>query len=331
MDEVKPPGPAVMHLKIAVETPVECRERRPATRRYRGAVDGREAPTAVGPPNVVAAPPRYIDALIGDFAAGAAGRFNHLGHWSDLDADPLTVSREQAQLHMVEILAELAGITDGATVVDVGSGFGGTIEALDERFADVTLVGLDVDGRQLARCRTLAPTPPNRLAWIQGDGCALPLVDRSVDHLLSIEAMWHFPSRASFLAEAARVLRPGGAMAVVDLLVDPEAAAQMGLGEAELTARLQEAFAPWPSPQLTVKELVATAARVGLVCAEVIDATEHTKPTYLDHGDSAVRPGASSFSSSRSVQLFVELHQRNLLHVLYLRFEHAASAGARHG
>ncbi len=293
---------------------------------YRRGVDVQDRLEGSGAaPGSLPAAPRYIDALIGDFADGGAGRFNHLGHWPDLDADPLSTGLVQAQLQMVEILTELAGIGDGATVLDVGSGFGGTLEVLDRRFSDVTLVGLDIDERQLALCRNLVPSPRNRMAWIQGDGCNLPIGCHSVDHLLSVEAMWHFPTRAAFFAEAARVLRPGGSVVVVDLLVEPGAAAKVGLADdAELTATLQEAFSPWPQPHLTRAELVAIAEGAGLACTEAVDATANTKATYLDHGDAADRPGASGFSSSPAVELFVELHRRDLLSVLYLRFEPSA-------
>lgn len=294
---------------------------------YRRPVDpGNEEHHRPGPAALGAAAPRYIDALIDDFAAGTAGRFNHLGHWSDLDADPLATGRAQAQFQMVEVLTDLAGIADGTTVLDVGSGFGGTLEALDARFSDVVLVGLDIDERQLALCGDLVPSPGNRLAWIQGDGCSLPIGSISIDHIVSIEAMWHFPSRAVFLAEAARVLRPGGSAVVVDLLVAPGAGAVVGLADdAELTAQLQEAFSPWAQPHLTPAELVAAAEAAGLACTEMVDATENTKATYLDHGDAVERPGASGFSSSPAVELFVDLHRRNLLRVLYLRFEPVAS------
>lgn len=272
------------------------------------------------------APPRYIDALIDDFAAGGAGRFNHLGHWADPSSDPLGIPLQEAQLQMVEVLVDLAGIHDGATVLDVGSGFGGTLEALDRRFCDVALVGLEIDARQLALCRSVAASPGNHITWLQADACALPLADRSVDHVLSIEAMWHFPSREAFLAEAARVLRPGGSVVVVDLLVEPGAAAQVGLADdAEVARRLRTSFAPWPQPQITIEDLLATAESNGLRGAEVIDATDSTKPTYLDRNDVEARPGASSYSASPGVGLFVELHQRDLLRVVYVRFEPARS------
>jgi len=282
-------------------------------------IGGTGAPAAAAPP--------YVDALFGDFANGRAGRFNHLGHWSDRDPDPVASGRAQAQLRMVEVLADLAGITDGDRILDVGSGFGGTLEALDQRFGDVVLVGLDLDARQLALCRTLAARPGNHLAWLQGDGCVLPVASGSIDRIVTIEAMWHFASRSAFLAEAARVLRPGGSLVAVDLLVRPGSAAAVGLPDDEAVAnRLQGAFAPWPVPHLTVAELVQMGRDAGLACTEVVDATEATKPTYLDHGDAADRPGASQFSSSPAVELFVELHRRDLLSVLYLRFEPESAA-----
>lgn len=222
---------------------------------------------------------------------------------------------------MVVEIDALARIADGSTVLDVGSGFGGTLEALDAVHHDAHLIGLDVDGRQLALCRRLEARPSNRLSWVQADGCALPIATASVDHVLSIEAMWHFSSRATFLAEVGRVLRPGGTAAVVDLLVDHGAAQAVGLSESELVERLDAGFAPWPDLHATEEELCSAAAGVGLRCTEVIDATASTKPTYLDHGDAGLRPGAASFSASPAVALFVQLHQADLLRVVYLAFE----------
>lgn len=276
-----------------------------------------------------ARPPRYIDALLGDVVDRGAGRFNHLGHWDDPAAAAIVGTRAEAQHRMVEVVAGLAGVGTGATLVDVGTGFGGTIEALDARHRDMVFVGIDIDHRQLRSATALRSSQGNRLHWVQADGCRLPLSAACCEHVLSIEAMWHFPSRADFLAEAARILRPGGTLAVVDLLVAPDAAAAVGLDEAALVERLSDGFAPWPELHATVEDLVAVAAEVGLRSTAVVDATASTKPTYLDHGDAHERPGAAAFSDSESVGLFVDLHRRDLLQVVYLAFERPAGERSR--
>jgi ubiquinone/menaquinone biosynthesis C-methylase UbiE len=227
---------------------------------------------------------------------------------------------------MNDVLVDLAGVADGARVLDVGSGFGGTVAAIDERFRDVTLVGLDIDDRQLEICaRRVRPGPSNALGWVNASGTELPLRDAAFDAVLSIEAMWHFPSRAAFLAEAARVLRPGGRLAVVDLLIAPDAAERTGLDRDELVATLATGFDPWPEPDTTLDELVATASAVGLRRTDHLDATRHTRPTYLDHGDAEDRPGAASFSDNPGVRLFVRMHLEGSLAVHYLAFERVGS------
>jgi len=48
----------------------------------------------------------------------------------------------------------------------------------------------------------------NCLRWELADACRLPFPDASFNHVLCVEAMFHFASRRTFFAEAARVLSP---------------------------------------------------------------------------------------------------------------------------
>ena len=59
------------------------------------------------------------------------------------------------------------------------------------------------------------------LPLVHGDGCALPFRAGSLDAVLCINALHHFPSPPSFVGEAFRVLRSGGSIAVVGM--DPSA------------------------------------------------------------------------------------------------------------
>ena len=139
--------------------------------------------------------PPYFDGLIAAFHAGRAGRFVHLGIWDDPPA-PDTLAQPdaflRAQARLNDCLLELADLADGQRVLDVGCGFGGTLEVVDLRHQRMDLVGLNIDPRQLAICRALRPRQGNTLRWVEADAVALPLADASVDRLLCFEAIFHF-------------------------------------------------------------------------------------------------------------------------------------------
>ena len=280
-----------------------------------GGVDGSSAA------QVRARPPEYLDEMIADFRSDGEGRYNHLGHWDRPDDDPLSISRAQAQQRMNDVVVALAEVGDGSRVLDVGCGFGGTLAAIDRTFDRVELTGLDVDARQLAITSRLVPRPTNQLRWVNGDGCALPFADASFDHVTSIEAMWHFPSRTAFLAEVGRVLRPGGRLAVVDILISADAPERLGRSMDQIMTTLDPGFAPWPAPTDDLEAVVDAASAAGLVCTATVDATANTTPTYLDHGDGHELPDSATFSSTAAVQFFVEMHLTKCLSVVYLGFE----------
>jgi cyclopropane fatty-acyl-phospholipid synthase-like methyltransferase len=155
--------------------------------------------------------PPYFDQLIEGFRRGTVGRFVHLGHWEPpfpaADAPGGAGEFEQAQARLNAVLLGMAGLQSGQSVLDVGCGFGGTLDAVNHAFSNMALAGLNIDPRQLDICRTIEPAKGNRLRWEQGDACRLPFPDRSFDRVLCIEAMFHFGSRRAFF-EAARVLCP---------------------------------------------------------------------------------------------------------------------------
>ena len=97
----------------------------------------------------------------------------------------------------------------GADVVDVGCGDGFHLSVFADGAASVT--GVEPYAPLVARARARGL----RVLW--GGAAALPLPDASADLVHARTAYFFGPGCEPGLAEAERVLRPGGAIAVVDL------------------------------------------------------------------------------------------------------------------
>jgi ubiquinone/menaquinone biosynthesis C-methylase UbiE len=117
------------------------------------------------------------------------------------------------------ILAELTPL-EGSTVVDVGCGDGDLVRWLAGQGAHA--IGVEVGEEPLAAARAAAPVADER--YEQGGGEALPVPDASADVVTFIQSLHHVPVELmdQALAEAARVLRPGGLVFVQEPLPEGE-------------------------------------------------------------------------------------------------------------
>jgi SAM-dependent methyltransferase len=104
-----------------------------------------------------------------------------------------------------------AGERRGQHLLEVGCGTGYWLEVLAG--GGIGLAGLDRSAQMLAHARTRAP----RAALVQGAAERLPWVDASFDRVLCVNAFHHFADQIAVLADARRVLRPGGRMMTVGL------------------------------------------------------------------------------------------------------------------
>ncbi|MBX6390147.1 MAG: methyltransferase domain-containing protein [Frankia sp.] len=126
--------------------------------------------------------------------------------------DPLVDAYDAARPSYPDALfADLERLADrpiaGADVIEVGAGTGISTRQLLARGARV--IPLDVAPAMLARLRARTPGIPAALA----DGEALPL-RAGVADLVCYAQSWHWVQVPVAAAEAARVLRPGGSLAV---------------------------------------------------------------------------------------------------------------------
>jgi MPBQ/MSBQ methyltransferase len=109
---------------------------------------------------------------------------------------------------------ELAALDDaGLAVLDVGAGTGFTTSAIVGPVAAERVTMLDQSPHQLARA---ARKPALRaVRKLRGDAEALPFADEAFDRYVSAGSIEYWPDPQRAIAEAFRVLRPGGRAVVV--------------------------------------------------------------------------------------------------------------------
>lgn len=150
--------------------------------------------------------------------------FANYGYWTRPD-----MGMEEAAEALTILVASACGLSSRDRLLDVGCGYGAGAVSCMRRFQPQSIVGIDVTelrlehGRHYVRERGFADQVDLRL----GDATGMEFADASFDKLMSVECAFHFDTRADFLREAARVLRPGGTLALTDLIprrgVDPAA------------------------------------------------------------------------------------------------------------
>ncbi len=116
-----------------------------------------------------------------------------------------------------DALAERAGIGKHTRVVDFCAGLAGPLRYFAHRYgADVTGIELTPARVKGAEELTRRVGLAHKVRVIEGNVMQVPLVDDSVDVVVSQEALLHVPDKPRALAEAYRILKPGGRIAFTD-------------------------------------------------------------------------------------------------------------------
>ena len=173
---------------------------------------------------LVAADRRGAARVLSERARIASDTFRRQGaDWDEMRALSLPAAEVEARLMSLLPEGRLG------RVLDVGTGTGRLLELLAPRIG----IGLGVDASRamlaLARVR-LADAAFAHCQFRLADMCAMPLADASFD-LVVLQMVLHYAETpALVVAEAARVLAPGGRLVVVDLAPHGERAlvTQMG-------------------------------------------------------------------------------------------------------
>lgn len=145
-----------------------------------------------------------------------------------------------AAQNMVRRLATMLGLSSGSRLLDVACGTGSQDAYLHRLVTGLEIDAVDVTWRHVERAvqRAREHGIVGGLRFHHGSATDLPFAARTFTHVMSIEGAEHFRTRRRFFAEARRVLRPGGVMALADYIITTEPRSALGWMVVDVSRRL---------------------------------------------------------------------------------------------
>ncbi|HTZ70357.1 MAG TPA: metalloregulator ArsR/SmtB family transcription factor [Acetobacteraceae bacterium] len=194
---------------------------------------------------VLAADRRGAARVLAERAREASEKFRRAGaDWDEMRALDLPAAAVEAEL------LRLLGAGKLGRALDIGTGTGRLLEVLAPRIA--TGLGIDASRAMLALARVRLAKPEFSHCSVRlADMYALPLHDASFDLVLLQMVLHYAEDPTAAVAEARRVLAPGGLLAVVDFaphdraeLRDRMAHRALGFSDADMSALLRDVAVP---------------------------------------------------------------------------------------
>ncbi|MGH9195525.1 MAG: class I SAM-dependent methyltransferase [Acidimicrobiia bacterium] len=145
------------------------------------------------------------------FGPSYFGEFLNWGYWK---AD--TETQIEACENLVDLVLSLVPQLSGQ-VLDVACGLGGGAKRLARRLPPANITGINIMKDQLEVCAKRVP----EARFLEMSATSMEFSDSSFDCVLCVEAAMHFDTRERFLAEALRVLKPGGYLSLADIIGFP--------------------------------------------------------------------------------------------------------------
>lgn len=177
----------------------------------------------------------------------------------------------EAALRATVRLAQLAQVTAGSRVLETACGVGGTARYL-AAVRGAAVVATNIARSQLAIAEewTLNSPGAGNIRFEYADFHELPYADSSFDVYWCQDALLFSSDRPLALAEAARVVRPGGTIAISDLMVT-------GKPATDAAALLREISAPgfW-----SIEGYCEGLAAAGFEAIVTEDWTRHVLPSF---------------------------------------------------
>lgn len=122
---------------------------------------------------------------------------------------------KRAKVTFSEEMIEFSRATCPKRILDVGCGIGGTSRILAKKFPDAQITGITLSPEQVQRATQLAKEAGiSNVEFKVVNALAMDFPDNTFDLVWGCESGEHMPDKKKYIEEMARVLAPGGNMAV---------------------------------------------------------------------------------------------------------------------
>jgi SAM-dependent methyltransferase len=128
-----------------------------------------------------------------------------------VDGDGYELQMGRWSRRLAPLFVKFAGIAGAARVLDVGCGTGSLTSCLAQDPKLLSVQGLDFSPAYIADATRKNRDP--RVTYQVGEACALPFLDASFDHAISMLVLQFIPRAELAVREMRRVTRPGGTVA----------------------------------------------------------------------------------------------------------------------
>ena len=215
-------------------------------------------------------------------------------------SSPITAWLLGTRLHpggaaLTERLIRALGVGPGDVVADVACGLGESSLQV-ARSTGARVIGVDLSSESIAAARQASEDAglAGSVEFLVGDAEALPLEDGAVAGVLCECSLCIFPDKERAAAELARVLKPGGRLALSDMIADRE--------RLPASLRTLEAWVACLADARPLRGLVELLSGAGLA-VELVERHDDDLARLLDRVDARLRLAGAALAPDAEVGL----------------------------